>query len=411
MDIRYRRGKSSEEKLSEAQARSIPADKSKNFLDFAMRVRRRVRQVPLILCLMLLTSFFQVGQSVWPLSIPHQAFIVGIVPQPCHNMGLSDDQKQICMSEANRELLPTIRYGASLAYKQCQYQFKYRRWNCSVPEKDSNSLFRRITGKGTKEAAFTYAISAAGVVHSIARSCVEGNLSMCGCSRERRPKDLNSNYQWGGCGDNIEYGAKFAKKFMKAGENSKPKDTRELERKLMNLHNNEVGIQMVIKEAKVVCSCHGISGSCNMKTCQRVLSEFRKIGDLLHEKYDNAVRVKMERKDTLEVLNIVKRKRNGEYRRDNGRLRSTNKEAGKESLVFTKESPNYCDKSSDFPSTVGRLCTATSYGSDSCENLCCGRGFQKAQVRVKKRCECKFHWCCEIRCKQCEQIETRHTCS
>ena len=83
-----------------------------------------------------------------PLSIPHQAFIVGIVPQPCHNMGLSDDQKQICMSEANRELLPTIRYGASLAYKQCQYQFKYRRWNCSVPEKDSNSLFRRITGKG-----------------------------------------------------------------------------------------------------------------------------------------------------------------------------------------------------------------------------------------------------------------------
>ena len=63
-------------------------------------------------------------------------------------MGLSDDQKQICMSEANRELLPTIRYGASLAYKQCQYQFKYRRWNCSVPEKDSNSLFRRITGKG-----------------------------------------------------------------------------------------------------------------------------------------------------------------------------------------------------------------------------------------------------------------------
>lgn len=63
-------------------------------------------------------------------------------------MGLSDDQKRICMSEANRELLPTIRYGASLAYKQCQYQFKYRRWNCSVPEKDSNSLFRRITGKG-----------------------------------------------------------------------------------------------------------------------------------------------------------------------------------------------------------------------------------------------------------------------
>lgn len=67
---------------------------------------------------------------------------------------------------------------------------------------------------------------------------------MCGCSRERRPKELNSKYQWGGCGDNIEFGAKFAKKFLNAGENINAKDTREHERTLMNLHNNEVGIQV-----------------------------------------------------------------------------------------------------------------------------------------------------------------------
>lgn len=97
---------------------------------------------------------------------------------------------------------------------------------------------------GTREAAFTYAISSAGVVHSIARSCVEGNLSVCGCSRERRPKDLKSEFQWGGCGDNIEFGAKFAKKFMNAGEDKEVKDTREQEKTLMNLHNNEVGIQV-----------------------------------------------------------------------------------------------------------------------------------------------------------------------
>lgn len=67
---------------------------------------------------------------------------------------------------------------------------------------------------------------------------------MCGCSWERRFKDLNSNYQWGGCGDNIEYGVKFVKKFMKVGENFKLKDMCELERKLMNFYNNEVGIQV-----------------------------------------------------------------------------------------------------------------------------------------------------------------------
>lgn len=154
-----------------------------------------------------------------------------------------------------------------------------------------------------------------------------------------------------------------------------------------------------------------MSGSCSMKTCQRVLTEFRKIGDVLHEKYDNAVRVRMERKHALNILNIVKRKKNGEYRRDNGKLRSTNKKPAIETMVYLKESPDYCEKSHDFPGTVGRICSVESYGSDSCEQLCCYRGYQKTQVVVRKRCECKFVWCCEIRCKKCEQKETRHTCT
>ncbi|XP_027056896.1 protein Wnt-5a-like isoform X2 [Pocillopora damicornis] len=408
MDIRYRRGQSSEEKPSEAQARSIPADKSKNFLDFAMKVRRRVRQVPLILCLMLLTSFFQVGQSIWPLSIPHQAFIVGIVPQPCHNMGLSDDQKQICMSEANRELLPTIRYGASLAYKQCQYQFKYRRWNCSVPEKDSNSLFRRITGKGTKEAAFTYAISAAGVVHSIARSCVEGNLSMCGCSRERRPKDLNSNYQWGGCGDNIEYGAKFAKKFMKAGENSKPKDTRELERKLMNLHNNEVGIQVIRDNYEIRCRCHGISQSCEIKTCWKELVQFSTIGEKLRTMYDKAVKVRLDRR----TGRLLKGNKKSENQKVTGRRRSTSNKPTIGNLIYLESSPNYCIRSKrrGILGTAGRECKVEAAEDGNCYDLCCRRGFLPQQVLVVERCECKFHWCCEIRCKECRRYQTKYFC-
>lgn len=69
---------------------------------------------------------------------------------------------------------------------------------------------------------------------------------MCGCSRERRPEGLNKEHQWGGCGDNIEAGARYAKEFLNAGEESasKEKDTSKLERTLMNLHNNEVGIKV-----------------------------------------------------------------------------------------------------------------------------------------------------------------------
>ncbi|KAJ7393066.1 Protein Wnt-5b [Desmophyllum pertusum] len=374
-----------------------------------MRVRRRVRQVPLMLCVMILTSFFQVGQSVWSLSIPHQVYIVGTVSHFCNGMDLTPRQSTWC--EENRELMASIRYGANLAVKQCQYQFQYRQWNCSVPERDSNTLFRRITGKGTKEAAFTYAISSAGVVYSIARSCVEGNLSACGCSRERRPKDLKSEFQWGGCGDNIEEGVRFTKQFMIAGEDNKAKETRKQERTLMNLHNNEVGIQVVKEKSNIICKCHGMSGSCNMKTCQRELPEFRVIGDALHMKYDNAVRVKMQMKDALNILNIVKKKRNGEYRRDNGgKLRSTHKKASINTMVYLKDSPDYCFKTHDFPGTQGRICSTDAFVANSCTELCCGRGYRSIQVVTRQRCKCKFHWCCEIRCKECENEETKNMC-
>ena len=149
-----------------------------------------------------------------------------------------------------------------------------------------------------------------------------------------------------------------------------------------------------------------------MKTCQRELSEFRVVGNALHKKYDNAERVKLERKDALNSLHVVKRKKNGEYRRDNSKLRSSNKKPAMDTMVFLKDSPNYCDGGPrhEFPGTYGRTCSSDSYGSDSCDELCCGRGFRSMQVVTRSRCKCKFHWCCEIRCKECQKEETRHTC-
>lgn len=95
----------------------------------------------------------------------------------------------------------------------------------------------------SREAAFTHAISAAGVVHAVSRSCREGDLSTCGCSRARRPKDLHRDWIWGGCGDNIEYGYRFAKAFVDVREKERnhPRHSRELARMLLNLHNNEAG--------------------------------------------------------------------------------------------------------------------------------------------------------------------------
>lgn len=100
-----------------------------------------------------------------------------------------------------------------------------------------------IRVSGTREAAFTYSIIAAGVTHEVGRSCRQGLLSSCGCSEARRPKELRKEWMWGGCGDNLEYGYDFSRNFIdiREREHDHPKDSAQHGRALMNRWNNEVG--------------------------------------------------------------------------------------------------------------------------------------------------------------------------
>ncbi|KAK3724946.1 hypothetical protein QZH41_017158 [Actinostola sp. cb2023] len=378
---------------------------------FVMRARRKVRNTPVLLLAMVLTSFFHAGHSVWPMNLPHQVFILGVQPIMCSNLdGLTKAQILIC--QENAEQMTSVGLGAKVAIAECQFQFQYRRWNCSIPERDKGSLFERITKQDTREAALTYAISSAGVVWALARACAEGNLSSCSCSRERRPKDLKKDFQWGGCGDNFEYGEKFSKKFMDAGEKdyTAKADTSSMRmeryaRTLMNYHNNDVGRLITMEMSLIECKCHGVSGSCSLKTCWRQLSEFREIGNRLHDKYDAAILVALRRLNGKSTLLPKKIKRS--YSKRQALAHPT-----KSDLVYLKLSPNFCYANPKLGAlgTQGRKCIKDAPGTDGCDLLCCDKGFVSKIETVKKRCRCKFYWCCTVRCKVCSKNVTIHTC-
>ncbi|XP_055637960.1 protein Wnt-5 [Toxorhynchites rutilus septentrionalis] len=165
-------------------------------------------------------------------------------------------------------------------------------------------------------------------------------------------------------------------------------------RALMNLHNNEAGRRAVIKKSRIICKCHGVSGSCSLITCWQQLTSIREIGDFLREKYDESTQVKINKRGRLQV-------KDPRY-----------KIPTPLDLVYLDESPDWCrnNRQLKWPGTHGRICNKSSSGLDGCAILCCGRGYNTKKIVVKERCNCKFQWCCQVKCDICTKHIEEYTC-
>lgn len=148
---------------------------------------------------------------------------------------------------------------------------------------------------------------------------------------------------------------------------------------------------------KVECKCHGVSGSCEFKTCWKSLPSFRTVGDILKEKFDGATEVKQARKG---------------HRRYLVPLNKYYKPHTEEDLVYLQRSPSFCEKDVNAGSlgTSGRRCNKTSKAIDGCDLMCCRRGYTTRVIRVNERCHCKFHWCCYVTCRKCSRQVEIHNC-
>ncbi|XP_006633328.1 protein Wnt-2 [Lepisosteus oculatus] len=308
----------------------------------------------------------------------------------CDNIpGLANKQRQLCRQHP--KIMHCIGAGIKDWIEECQHQFQHHRWNCSTISRD-HTLFGKLLLRSSREAAFVYAISSAGVVHTLTRACSQGELEPCSCDPEKKgsAKDSRGSFTWGGCSDHIDYGIRFAQAFVDAKER-KERDARAL----MNLHNNRAGRKAVKRFMTLECKCHGVSGSCSVRTCWLAMADFRKTGEYLRKKYNGAVQVVMNQYGTGFTV---------AYR--------AFKKPTKNDLVYFENSPDYCIRDHEVGSvgTGGRLCNRTSRGVDSCEVMCCGRGYDTSRVTRMTKCGCKFHWCCAVHCKDCHEVVDVHTC-
>lgn len=152
---------------------------------------------------------------------------------------------------------------------------------------------------------------------------------------------------------------------------------------------------------KLECKCHGVSGSCTTKTCWTTLPKFREIGYVLKERYNTAVEVEAVRATRFRQPSFLRLKQSRGY------IKPTDTD-----LVYLERSPNYCeeDTATGSTGTRGRLCNHTSPHTDGCNLMCCGRGHNTHQYTRVWQCNCKFQWCCFVKCNTCSEKTEVFTC-
>ncbi|XP_008109586.3 protein Wnt-7b isoform X2 [Anolis carolinensis] len=253
--------------------------------------------------------------------------------------GLAPRQRAICQSRPDAIIV--IGEGAQMGINECQYQFRYGRWNCSALGE------KTVFGQELREAE---------KLLSPTPSLLPG-LHM--------PSLLPA--------------------------------AREISATVAATERNKV----LEERMKLECKCHGVSGSCTTKTCWTTLPKFREIGYILKEKYNAAVQVEVVRASRLRQPTFLKIKQ----------IRSYQKPMETD-LVYIEKSPNYCeeDASTGSVGTQGRLCNRTSPSADGCDMMCCGRGYNTHQYTKVWQCNCKFHWCCFVKCNTCSERTEVFTC-
>nr|AMY96433.1 Wnt6 [Eupentacta fraudatrix] len=299
-------------------------------------------------------------------------------------------QREICRKEP--EIAEAVIGGSELGMNECQYQLRFSKWNCSTYQNSVGRVLKRADTR--EETALVNALTAAGATYSLTQACSMGDLNQCGCAAESHGNTdggKETTWEWGGCGDDIDYGYMKSREFVDL-QHRKRSDIRTL----ITLHNNEAGRAIIKFNMFRECKCHGLSGSCALQTCWKKMPSFRKVGTLLKQRFNGAAKVMGG--NTGEAI----------IPED-----STVKSPTVDDLVYSTESHDFCRPNRKLGSlgTQGRHCNGTSALVGGCDILCCGRGATTYEIQRSEPCRCRFHWCCDVECDTCNRTQVIHVCN
>uniref|UniRef100_H2ZB89 Protein Wnt n=1 Tax=Ciona savignyi TaxID=51511 RepID=H2ZB89_CIOSA len=376
---------------------------------------------------------------------------------------IGGQQAEMCRNELS--VVNEIRKGIQNGAYNCAREFRTSRWNCTQTPKN---FYAKALWQTTRETSFVQAVTSAAMTYAITIACSHGDIPECGCVNTRALKkeflrreaqkrnhyineshleSIVDKFDWEGCDDNVAFGYQKTRQFLNLTRFIGRKRKVNLRLRLSQ-HNYEAGRLAITGNMKRKCKCHGLSDTCTLRTCWLRMPSFDEVRANLRRKYESAVKVNMQPGSQRFVAagqprRSSNRRRISRLRRPNKVRRSVNKNFPNRSryrkakalrrrarlrnnkrrrrifpaitnadLVFHQVSPHFCrrDRRRGSLGTKGRVCDPTREGPGGCGYMCCGRGYKREVVVVKKKCNCSFKYCCKVTCDECINRYTQYIC-
>ncbi|VDM59963.1 unnamed protein product [Angiostrongylus costaricensis] len=253
--------------------------------------------------------------------------------------------------------------GIQVGY--CAGRMRFQQWDCSNVGHIMHDP--PILKYGYRESALIWALSSAGAAWGVATACAQGWIEDCSCGKRNVFRFIQS------CSYSVQHGITASRKLLTRTPIVRS-PLRTVEK-----HNLKAGRLAVKKTLIASCKCHGVSGSCQQKTCWKKTATLDHITDYLVDKYARS------------------------------RMLTGDQKPKNSDLVFIEPSPDPCQQQT----ISGRVCAwrNETHTQGDCGRICCGKGFQISHEVIQYKCDCKFVWCCKLICKDCLQHRWVSTCN